>query len=102
MNFRHLFNRLRFPSPRLVEQVQHDERLRLAQMTLDGSNGFGKFSLRYQAFRHDPVAKVVDELQEDRPATVIRSVNLKNSICYGPLVAIATIQSGNHSLGGPY
>jgi len=30
------------------------------------------------------------------------SPNLKNSICYGPLVAIATIQSGNHSLGSPY
>ena len=31
-------------------------------MTLDSSNGFGKFCFGDQAFRHDPVSKVVDEL----------------------------------------
>jgi hypothetical protein len=60
--------------------VGHDERVRLAQMTFQGSNAFGEFFLRDQAFRYDPVAKVVNKLQENWLTAVIGSVNMDQRI----------------------
>ncbi len=67
---------LRFPSPCLDEQVRHDERLRVVQMMLQRLNGLSKLHFRDQAFRNDPVAKIVGKLQENWPTTVLGPVNV--------------------------
>jgi hypothetical protein len=58
----------------------HNERIRVAQMSFQLSRAPHELPFGDQPFGNDPIAKVIDKLQEDRPATVIGSVNMDQRI----------------------
>ena len=60
--------------------MRQDERVGIAEVTLQGRDTFGNFDLRDQALLYDSVTEIVDKLQKDRPAAVIRLVNVNDWI----------------------
>lgn len=51
-----------------------DERRGIVEMTRQRRCAVGELGLRDEALRHDPIAKVVDELEEDRATAVAQLI----------------------------
>src|SRR5262249_4598237 len=64
------------PTPRLEEQMRHDQRLRILDVVPEGELEIVELGSADELLREEPRAQVLDEVQHDRPARMPHPVDV--------------------------